>query len=258
MMKKRSIITAMLLVAVSVSFSGCGKQENYQKEITEAWTKSNSYDSASYTYNNSYTNAEGASVVTVVEGAYNKKEEAWSQISFYGTEGIGKQEEVFSPDGVFIRYNLDGETWEAWGMLESEVPDYATYLMNLFEQEISFENIASITKEENDGEYVYTLIYEESYMEEQVNEDLTAAEAYLEVLNSSSASEEEVETIEKKIENLERMAEAEGQVIYYVDKDGNLTGLGSKMLMENGGGTSAMLQLADFGEISFEGYTKNP
>lgn len=54
------------------------------------------------------------------------------------------------------------------------------------------------------------------------------------------------------------MAKAEGQVIYYVDKDGNLTGLGSKMLMENGGGTSAMLRLAEFGEISFEGYVENP
>lgn len=255
---KKSMITAILLVAAFVSLSGCGKQESYQKEITEAWTKSNSYDSASYTYNNSYTNAEGASVVTEIVGAYNKKEEAWSQISSYGTEGIGKKEEVFSNDGVFIRYNLDGETWEAWGTLESERPDYASYLTNLFEQEISFENIASITKEERDGEYVYTLLYEENYMEEQVKEELTAAEAYLEVLDSSSASEEEVETIETRIANLELMAEAEGQVIYYVDKDGNLTGLGSKMLMKNGGGTSAILRLAEFGEVSFEGYVQNP
>lgn len=255
---KKSMIPAILLVAALVSLSGCGKQENYQKEITEAWTKSNSYDSASYTYNNSYTNAEGASVVTEIEGAYNKKEEAWSQISAYGTEGVGKKEEVFSNDGVFIRYNLDGETWEAWGTLESETPDHASYLTNLFEQEISFENIASITKEEKDGEYVYTLVYEERYMEEQVKEDLTAAEAYLEVLSSSSASEEEVETIETRIANLKLMAKAEGQVIYYVDEEGNLTGLGRKMLMENGGGTSAMLRLKDFGEISFEGYTQNP
>lgn len=53
---------------------------------------------------------------------------------------------------------------------------------------ISFENFASIEKEEADGEYLYTLTYEESYMEAQVNEDLEAAD-----------SEENIETMEEKI-----------------------------------------------------------
>jgi len=152
----------------------------------------------------------------------------------------------------------DGEIWENWGTLEAEIPEYAAYLSGLFDQEISFENFASIKKEESEKEIVYTLIYEESYMEAQVNEDLIAAEAYVEVLNSSGASEEEIASAQERVENLKMMAGAQGQVIYYVDKDGNLTGIESKMLMENGAGTGSILRLEEFGQISFEGYTQNP
>ncbi len=257
-MKRKSIVAGLIMAASLVCLGGCGKETTYQKEITKAWTQTNSYDSANYIYSNSYTNADGAKVSSSVEGAYNRTEEVWSQISAYGTQGIGKQEEVFSPDGVFIRYNLDGETWEEWGELAGEKPDYATYLTNLFEQEISFENFASTVKEETEGETVYTLTYEKNYMETQVNEDLQAAEAYLEVLQTSGAEPEEIEYIEARVDNLKLMAGAQGQVIYYVDKDGNLTGIGSEMTMTNGAGTSALLRVSDFGEVSFENYTKNP
>ena len=255
----KKLFIGMVLSTLLLGITGCqDTEENYQKEIIEAWTQTNEYDSASYSYSNSYTNAEGLSVANSVEGAYNKEEDTWSQISSYGTQGKGKQEEVFSPDGIYVRYDLDGEGWKDWGTLQAELPEYATYLKNLFEQEISFENFESIEKKEKEEEYVYTLTYEESYMQEQVNEDLEAAEAYLEVLKSSTDSEENIKAMEQKIENLKMMAGAMGQVIYYVDKAGNLTGIGSQMVMENGGGTSALLRLSELGKVSFEGYTDTP
>ena len=258
MMKIRKIVTGILLTAIAVGACGCNQEKNYQDEIRAAWSKTNSYDSANYTYSNSYTNTEGVTAKKIVQGAYNTAEETWSQISAYGTQGIGKMEEVFSPDGVYVRYSLDGETWEKWGSIEAEVPEYAAYLKDVFAMEVSFDNFSSIIKEEVDEETVYTLTYKDSYMEAQVNEDLEAAEAYVEVLDSSGASEKEVETAQERVDSFKMMAGAQGQVIYYMDMEGNLTGIESKMLMENGAGTGSVLRLEEFGQISFEGYTQNP
>ena len=79
-----------------------------------------------------------------------------------------------------------------------------------------------------------------------------------EVLKTSGAGEEEIQTAQERVDNLEMMAGAVGQVIYRVDKEGNLTDIESKMLMENGAGTGSVLHLEDFGQISFKGYTENP
>ena len=257
-MKYRKYIAVSLMAAALTGLTACGGQYEYQEEIIDAWTKTNQQDSAAYSYEQTYTNAEGALASSVVEGAYNRAEETWSQIAAYGTQGIGKSEVVYSPDGIYLRYDLDGEGWGAWSAVEGELPDYAGYLATLFAQEISFENIANITRVEQEDEYLYTLTYEESYMEQQVEEELTAAEAYLEVEEDSSISQEELKVLEEKVENLRKMAGATGTVLYYVDKEGYLTGMGSRMTMKDGSGTGAMLRLSELGQVTFEDYTGNP
>ncbi len=257
-MRHRKYIAVSFAAAALMGLIACGGQSGYQEEIIAAWTKTNQQESAVYSYEQTYINAEGASASSVVEGAYNRAEETWSQIASYGTQSVGKSEAVYSPDGIYYRYDLDGEGWGAWTAVEGELPDYAAYLTTLFEQEISFENIADITREEQEGEYLYTLTYEESYMEDQVEEELTATESYLEVEKDSSISQEELKVLEEKVENLRKMAGATGTVLYYVDKEGNLTGMGSRMTMEDGSGTGAMLRLSELGQVTFEGYTGNP
>lgn len=54
------------------------------------------------------------------------------------------------------------------------------------------------------------------------------------------------------------MAGAVGQVFYYVDEQGNLTGIESKMSMKNGSETRAMLHLSELGEVTFENYIVMP
>lgn len=257
-MKKKLLATIAVLAALPLTMTACGKANTYKQEITDAWTKTNSYESASYSYQISYTNEDGIQVNSVNEGAYNRTEETWSQISDYGTQGIGKQEEVLSPEEIHIRYDLDGSGWGDWGKINSERTDYASFLKTLFEQNISFENIDSIEKAEENGEIIYTLTYKKSYMRAQVEEELEAARDYLELLQETSSDLTELDTLEQEVESLERRAEATGQAIYYVDKEGNLTGLGSRIEMEGGAGTYIMLRLSEFGEVSFEGYTENP
>lgn len=256
-MKKR-IITAIVMMVVLWNLTACGTENTYKQEITDAWTKTNGCTSASYSYQNSYVSEDGIRITNSIEGAYNRTEDAWSQISAYGTQGVGKQEKVILSDGIYIRYDLDGEGWGTWTPINGERPEYASYLKTLFAQEISFENIDSIEKTEEDGEYLYTLTYKKSYMQERVAEQLEAARSYMEIYQETASSQEELELLEARIENLEKMSNAVGALLYYVDKDGNLTGLGSRMDMDSENGTYAMLRLWDLDKVSFEGYTDNP
>ena len=254
-MKKRQLAVTVLLAAVLLTFTSCGREKTYQKEITEAWTRTNAYESASFSYESSYTDEDGINITNNQEGAYNHTEDAFRQVSAYGTQGSGKQEQVFLPEENYIRYNLTGEAWGSWTPVGNKAAEYPSFLTTLFEQEISFENIDSIKKTEEDGEYLYTLTYKKSYMKERVEDQLEAARSYLEIYKESASNLSELETLEKNVAYLEKRAEATGMLLYYVDKEGNLTGLGSRLEME-GGGSYAMLRLSDLGKVSFEGYVE--
>lgn len=257
-MKKKLFVIIAVMAVLLLTLTACGKENTYKREIEDAWTKTNGYESASYSYENGYNDEDGSSVIKSIEGAYNRTEEAWSQVSDYGSQGKGKQEEVISPDGIYMRYNLNDEGWGAWTPINGELPEYASYLKTLFAQEISYENIASIEKTEEDGEYLYTLTYKKSYMQSRVADQLEAARSYLEIYEDTASSMGEVDELKAKIENLEKMSNATGALLYYVDKEGNLTGLGSRMEMEGENATYAMLKLWDFDKVSFKGYTENP
>lgn len=254
--KHKSFAAALFLATVLLTLTSCGKEKTYQQEITDAWTKANGYESAMYSYENSYTNAEGINVTNNSEGAYNREEKAFRQISPYGTQGNGTQEQVFLPEENYIRYNLTGEEWGSFMAVGNKAWEYPSFLTTFFEQQISFENIDSIKKTEEDGAYLYTLTYKKSYMKERVEDQLEAARSYLEIYKESASNLSELETLENNVAYLEKMAEATGQLLYYVDKEGNLTGLGSRMEMEDGVDSYAMLRLSDFGKVSFEGYVE--
>ena len=95
-------------------------------------------------------------------------------------------------------------------------------------------------------------------MQSRVADQLEAARSYLEIYEDTASSMGEVDELKAKIENLEKMSNATGALLYYVDKEGNLTGLGSRMEMEGENATYAMLKLWDFDKVSFKGYTENP